>query len=110
MIRLKDSSQGFVSRIRLKDSSQGFVSRIRLKDSSQGFVSRIRLPKRHTVLRARPLKRALMKGRGALPRRCGRERPSGPHDMQIGGHTRSEGLSIVANNMRVFARRAENWI
>jgi tRNA(fMet)-specific endonuclease VapC len=40
--------------------------------------------------------------------------PCGPHDMQIGGHSRSEGLIIVTNNMREFARmsgvRAENWI
>jgi tRNA(fMet)-specific endonuclease VapC len=40
--------------------------------------------------------------------------PCGPHDMQIGGHARSEGLVIVTNNMREFARmsgvRAENWI
>ena len=40
--------------------------------------------------------------------------PSGPHDMQIGGHARSEGLIVVTNSMRVFARmpgvRAENWI
>jgi tRNA(fMet)-specific endonuclease VapC len=40
--------------------------------------------------------------------------PCGPHDMQIGGHARSEGLIIVTNNMREFARmpgvRAENWV
>jgi tRNA(fMet)-specific endonuclease VapC len=40
--------------------------------------------------------------------------PSGPHDMQIGGHARSEGLIVVTNNIREFARmpgiRAENWI
>ena len=40
--------------------------------------------------------------------------PSGPHDMQIGGHARSEGLIVVTNNMREFARmpgvRAENWV
>jgi tRNA(fMet)-specific endonuclease VapC len=40
--------------------------------------------------------------------------PSGPHDMQIGGHARSEGLIIVTNNMREFKRmpgvRAENWV
>ena len=40
--------------------------------------------------------------------------PSGPHDMQIGGHARSEGLIIVTNNMREFVRmpgiRAENWV
>ena len=38
----------------------------------------------------------------------------GPHDMQIGGHARSEGLIVVTNNMREFSRmpglRAENWI
>lgn len=28
----------------------------------------------------------------------------GPHDMQIGGHARSEGLIIVTNNMREFTR------
>jgi len=36
-----------------------------------------------------------------------------PHDMQIGGHARSEGLIIVSNNMREFSRmqgiRVENW-
>jgi tRNA(fMet)-specific endonuclease VapC len=40
--------------------------------------------------------------------------PCGPHDMQIGGHARSEGLIVVTNNLREFARmpgiRAENWI
>ncbi|MDR2856775.1 MAG: tRNA(fMet)-specific endonuclease VapC [Novosphingobium sp.] len=40
--------------------------------------------------------------------------PCGPHDMQIGGHARSEGLIIVTNNMREFARmpgvRSENWL
>ena len=40
--------------------------------------------------------------------------PCGVHDMQIGGHARSEGLIVVTNNMRDFARmpgvRAENWI
>jgi tRNA(fMet)-specific endonuclease VapC len=39
--------------------------------------------------------------------------PCGPHDMQIGGHARSEGLIVVTNNLREFARmpgvRAENW-
>jgi tRNA(fMet)-specific endonuclease VapC len=38
----------------------------------------------------------------------------GPHDMQIGGHARSEGLIIVTNNIREFSRvpgiRAENWV
>lgn len=37
----------------------------------------------------------------------------GPHDMQIGGHARSEGLILVTNNMREFERmpglRIENW-
>ena len=40
--------------------------------------------------------------------------PCGPHDMQIGGHARSEGLIVVTNNMREFSRmpglRVENWI
>ncbi|MGF1611900.1 MAG: tRNA(fMet)-specific endonuclease VapC [Kiloniellales bacterium] len=40
--------------------------------------------------------------------------PCGAHDMQIGGHARSEGLILVTNNMREFARmpgiRAENWV
>jgi tRNA(fMet)-specific endonuclease VapC len=40
--------------------------------------------------------------------------PCGPHDMQIGGHARSEGLILVTNNMREFARmpgvRVENWV
>jgi tRNA(fMet)-specific endonuclease VapC len=38
----------------------------------------------------------------------------GPHDMQIGGHARGEGLIVVTNNMREFGRmpglRAENWV
>jgi hypothetical protein len=38
----------------------------------------------------------------------------GPHDMQIGGHARSEGLIAVTHNMREFARmpgvRCENWV
>jgi tRNA(fMet)-specific endonuclease VapC len=38
----------------------------------------------------------------------------GPHDMQIGGHARSEGMIVVTNNMREFTRmpgiRAENWV
>jgi tRNA(fMet)-specific endonuclease VapC len=38
----------------------------------------------------------------------------GPHDMQIGGHARSEGLIVVTNNIREFSRmpgvRAENWV
>jgi tRNA(fMet)-specific endonuclease VapC len=40
--------------------------------------------------------------------------PCGPHDMQIGAHARSEGLTVVTNNIREFARmpgvRTENWI
>ena len=40
--------------------------------------------------------------------------PCGPHDAQIGGHARSEGLIIVSNNMREFSRmqgiRVENWV
>jgi tRNA(fMet)-specific endonuclease VapC len=40
--------------------------------------------------------------------------PCGPHDMQIGGHARSEGLIVVTNNVREFARmpgvRTENWV
>jgi tRNA(fMet)-specific endonuclease VapC len=39
--------------------------------------------------------------------------PCGPHDMQIGGHARSEGLIVVTNNLREFSRmpgvRVENW-
>ncbi len=38
----------------------------------------------------------------------------GPHDMQIGGHARSEGLIVVTNNLREFERipglRTENWV
>ena len=40
--------------------------------------------------------------------------PCGAHDMQIGGHARSEGLIVVTNNIREFNRmpgiRAENWV
>ena len=40
--------------------------------------------------------------------------PCGPHDMQIGGHARSEGLILVTNNAREFGRmpglRVENWV
>jgi tRNA(fMet)-specific endonuclease VapC len=40
-------------------------------------------------------------------------KPCGPHDMQIGAHARSEGLVLVTNNTREFARmpglRSENW-
>lgn len=41
-------------------------------------------------------------------------RPAGPHDMMIGGHARSEGLVLVTNNQREFARmsglRIEDWL
>lgn len=41
-------------------------------------------------------------------------RPSGPHDMLIGAHARSEALTIVTNNVREFERipglQVENWI
>ena len=41
-------------------------------------------------------------------------KPCGAHDMQIGGHARSEGLIVVTNNLREFARmpglRTENWV
>jgi tRNA(fMet)-specific endonuclease VapC len=40
--------------------------------------------------------------------------PCGIHDMQIGGHARSEGLITVTNNLREFNRmpgvRTENWL
>ncbi|MBB3393329.1 tRNA(fMet)-specific endonuclease VapC [Rhizobium sp. BK275] len=40
--------------------------------------------------------------------------PCGPHDMQIAGHARAEGLIVVTNNMREFIRipgvRTENWV
>jgi tRNA(fMet)-specific endonuclease VapC len=40
--------------------------------------------------------------------------PCGPHDMQIGAHARGEGLIVVTNNIREFARmpgvRTENWV
>jgi tRNA(fMet)-specific endonuclease VapC len=40
--------------------------------------------------------------------------PCGTHDMQIGGHARSEGLITVTNNVREFSRmpgvRTENWV
>jgi len=40
--------------------------------------------------------------------------PCGPHDIQIGGHARSEGLIVVTNNVREFERmpgvRTENWV
>jgi tRNA(fMet)-specific endonuclease VapC len=38
----------------------------------------------------------------------------GAHDMQIGGHARSQGLIVVTNNTREFQRmpgvRVENWV
>jgi tRNA(fMet)-specific endonuclease VapC len=41
-------------------------------------------------------------------------RPAGVYDMLIGAHARSEGLVVVINNMREFARmpglRVENWV
>lgn len=41
-------------------------------------------------------------------------RVCGSHDMQIGGHARSEGLIVVTNNLREFERmpglRTENWV
>ena len=41
-------------------------------------------------------------------------RPIGPHDMMIAGHARSEGLTLVTNKEREFARvqglRIENWM
>ena len=49
-----------------------------------------------------------VQGCGALwasPRRVERAgTPGGRHDMQIGGHARSEGLIVVTKNMREFAR------
>ena len=40
--------------------------------------------------------------------------PVGTHDMMIGGHARSEGLTVVTNNVREFQRmpglRLENWV
>src|SRR5262249_26506208 len=40
--------------------------------------------------------------------------PCGSHDIQIGGHARSEGLILVTNNLREFVRmpglRTENWV
>ena len=40
--------------------------------------------------------------------------PCGAGEMQIGGHARSEGLIVVTNNIREFARmpglRSENWV
>jgi len=41
-------------------------------------------------------------------------KPIGPYDLLIAGHARSEGLTLVTNNEREFARvqglRIENWI
>jgi tRNA(fMet)-specific endonuclease VapC len=41
-------------------------------------------------------------------------RPIGPYDLLIAGHARSEGLTVVTNNEREFARvqglRTENWL
>jgi tRNA(fMet)-specific endonuclease VapC len=41
-------------------------------------------------------------------------RPAGTYDMLIGAHARSEGLTVVTNNMREFERmpglRVENWV
>jgi tRNA(fMet)-specific endonuclease VapC len=41
-------------------------------------------------------------------------RTAGAYEMLIGGHARSEGLIVVTNNMREFARmpglRVENWV
>jgi len=49
--------------------------------------------------------------------RCELERegkPIGPYDLPIAGHARSEGLTVVTNNEREFARvqglRTENWL
>jgi tRNA(fMet)-specific endonuclease VapC len=40
--------------------------------------------------------------------------PCGPHDMQIGGHARSEGLIVATQNLREFSRmpgvRTESWV
>lgn len=41
-------------------------------------------------------------------------RPAGVHDMLIGAHARSEGLTVVTNNRREFDRMpglsVENWV
>jgi tRNA(fMet)-specific endonuclease VapC len=41
-------------------------------------------------------------------------RPVGMHDLQIGAHARSLGLTVVTNNMREFERmpdlKLENWV
>ena len=40
--------------------------------------------------------------------------PIGLHDMMIGGHARSEGLTLVSNNVREFQHieglRIDNWV
>jgi tRNA(fMet)-specific endonuclease VapC len=40
--------------------------------------------------------------------------PAGAYDMLIAGHARSEGLTVVTNNLREFERmpgvRTENWV
>ncbi len=44
----------------------------------------------------------------------GAGRPIGAHDMLIGAHARSEGMTVVTNNLREFERipelRRENWV
>jgi len=41
-------------------------------------------------------------------------KPAGSHDMLIAGHARSEGMTVVTNNLREFKRmpgvRSENWL
>lgn len=41
-------------------------------------------------------------------------KPIGPYDMMIAGHTRSQGLILVTNNIKEFERvpglRLENWV
>ena len=41
-------------------------------------------------------------------------KPIGPYDMMIAGHARSQGLILVSNNVKEFARvpglRIENWV
>lgn len=40
--------------------------------------------------------------------------PIGPYDQMIAGHARSQGLIVVTNNVKAFARveglRVENWV
>jgi tRNA(fMet)-specific endonuclease VapC len=42
------------------------------------------------------------------------DHPIGLHDMMIGGHARSEGLTLVSNNVREFQHieglRIDNWV